>query len=124
MDYNVDSEPEMPFPGLVDHLNMPGGNFAGVGPAEPSPVIPHTSDSPVPVGVVVSGSNPPIPVFRLLLELSDLLSDSASAAEDFFSLGMAGLLRNDPARTRRVPAGSGRLRAGPSRVGGFHAITG
>ena len=58
---------------------MPGGNFAGVGPVELSP---HTSNSLVPVGVVVSGSNPPIPVFRLLLELSNL--SSASAAEDFF----------------------------------------
>ena len=42
LDYNVDSEPEMPFPGLVDRFNMPGGNFAGVVPVEPSPVIPPT----------------------------------------------------------------------------------
>ena len=52
LDYDVDSGPAMPFPGLVDSLNMPGGN---------------TSDPPVPVGVVVSGSNLPIPVSRLLL---------------------------------------------------------
>ena len=84
LDYNVNSGPEMPFPGLVDSLNMPSGNFAEVDPMEPSSVLPHMSDPPVPVGVVVSGSNPPIPVFRLLLELSDLSSDSALAAEDFF----------------------------------------
>ena len=41
-------------------------------------------DPPVPVSVVVSGSDPPVPAFRLLLELSDLSSDRASAAEDFF----------------------------------------
>ena len=36
LDYNVDSGPEMPIPGFIDRLNMPGGNFAGVGPVEPS----------------------------------------------------------------------------------------
>ena len=34
--------------------------------------------------MVVSGLDPPVPEFRLLLELTDLSSDSASAAEDFF----------------------------------------
>ena len=107
---------------------MPGGYFAGIGPVELSPVLLHTSDPPVPSGVVVSGTTPFIPLFRLLLELSDLSIDSASAAEDFFPerifLGLAGFHRNDLARTRRVPTGSGRLRAGPSRVGEFHAIAG
>ena len=32
---------------------MPGGNFSGIGPVEPSPVFPHTSDPPVPSGLVV-----------------------------------------------------------------------
>ena len=55
----------------------------------------HMSETPVPSGVVVSGSNPLIPVFGLLLELSDLSSDSASAARGFLpgariSLCMAG----------------------------------
>ena len=129
MDFNVDSGPEMPFVVFVDRLNMPGGNFAGVGPVEPSPVLPNTSNPPVPIGVVVSGSNSPIPVFRLLLELSDLSSDIVFrrpriSSQSRISLGMAGLHRNDPAGTRRVPAGSGRLRACPSRVGELHAITG
>ena len=44
LDYTVNSGPEMPFSGFVDRLNMPGGSFAGVGPVEPSPVLPHTSD--------------------------------------------------------------------------------
>ena len=39
LDNHVDSGSETPSPGLVDHsLNTPGvGNFAGVGPVEPSP---------------------------------------------------------------------------------------
>ena len=36
------------------------------------------------LNVVVPMSDPPVPEFRLLLELPDLSSDSASAAEDFF----------------------------------------
>ena len=71
--------------GLVDSLDTPGvEHFTGIGPVEPSPVLPHSSVPPVPVHVVVPGSDPPVPELRLLLELPDLSSDSASAAEDFF----------------------------------------
>ena len=66
LDYNVDTGPEMLSPGLVDSLNIPGGNLAGVGPVEPSPVLPHTSDPPVAVGVVVFGLDLFILVFMLL----------------------------------------------------------
>ena len=45
-----------PFLGFGDQLNMPGGNLAGIGPVESSPVLPHTSDPPVPSGVAVSES--------------------------------------------------------------------
>ena len=107
LDYNVDSGPEMPIPGFVDRLNMPGGNFAGVGPVEPSPALPHMSDPLVPSGVVVSGSNLPMPVFGLLLVLSDL----SSAAEDLFP--EPGSLSAWPGFTEMIRP---RLREAPSRA--------
>ena len=83
LDYNVDAGPERLFSVFGNRLYMPDGNFAGIDPVEPSTVS-HTSNPPVPSGVVVSELTQPIPVFRLLLELSDLSSDGASAGGDFF----------------------------------------
>ena len=85
LDNHVASGPETLSPGLLDRLNTPGvENFAGVGPVEPSPVLPHTSDPPVADSVFVSGSHPPVPEFRFLLKIPHLSNNSAPAAEDFF----------------------------------------
>ena len=82
LDNHIDSGPETPSPGLVDSLNVPGvENLAGAGHVEPSPMLPHSSDPPVPVNVVLPGSDPPVPEFRLLLGLPDLSSDGAGPVE-------------------------------------------
>ena len=93
LDYNADAGPEWPFPEFGERLNMPGGNFAGIGPVKPS-TMSHTSDPPVPSGVAVSELTPPIPVFRLLLELSDLSSwrpGISSRSPDIFRHGLVSL---------------------------------
>ena len=115
MDFNVDSGPEIPFVVFVDRLNMPGGNFAGVGPVEPSPVLPNTSNPPVPIGVVVSGSNSPIPVFRLLLELSDMSSDIVfRRPRIYFQSWISRHGRPSPKRSGWDSEGPSRLREAPS----------
>ena len=86
IDNHDDCGPETPFPGLVDILNTPDvDNFAGAGPVEPLLALPHSSDPPEPVHVIAPGLDTPVPEFRLLLEVTDLSRDSASAAEDFFA---------------------------------------
>ena len=87
-------------------------------------MLPHTSDPPVPVSVVVSGSDPPVPEFRLLLELPDLSSDSASAAEDFFpepgSLSAwPGFVETFRPRLGGSPPAPGGSERAPLEPGGF-----
>ena len=67
---------------IVCSINTPDvENFAGAGPVEPLPELPHSSDPPVPVNVVVSGLDPPVPELRLLLELPDLSNDGTGPVE-------------------------------------------